>query len=163
MDINRLRNQDLQGFRPGDIIPPEILQQPHWTGSSPELANYSGKLRGLMTFIENYFWNEYHSPIKVLCTQKDYGIHITVGAEAASILSQRACNSVRNLRSINTKMTSQVDRRSMTPEEQRRHDQAKQRLQLQIEALDRADTTYSYTQQKSAVRQTQKQSVQSES
>lgn len=161
MNRNQLRNNDLAQYRPGDHIPSSVFEQDHWVGLIPEYSLYSGKLQALMPYIENYYLNEHTSSARILCVQREYGVYLAVGAEASSILSQRASNTVRNLRKTSEMMTSRVDRRQMTPEEQRRHDSAKQRIQLQVEALDRAEVTFSYQRQQQNTRTvpTQQQAV----
>jgi hypothetical protein len=152
---NQLRNLDLAQYEPGSHIPADVFQQDHWVGLDSEYAQYSGRLQGLLSYIENYYLHEHPTATKVLAVQKEYGVYIAVGAEASAILSQRAANTVRNLRKTSDMMSTRVDRRYMTPEEQRRHDTVRQRVQLQIESLDRAETTYAYQRQKAEEKQTQ--------
>lgn len=147
-----LRLEDLKGLKPGDWISPVILSQEHWAGVDQEDNTYAGRLNEAKTFIENYFLACKEDATKVLCVQRNSGIAITVGAESSSILSNRAVNAVKRLTQTSKHLDEKVDVRFMTPDQVRRHEVIRRRVQLQQEALEHAKVKHSSEQE--AVKQT---------
>lgn len=156
------RIADLKDYQPGDWIPSEILTQDHWVGCAPHDVNYAGFLTEVFRFIENYFLNERETSDKVLCVRREHGIAITVGGESSQILNNRATKAVNLLKKTLVNLDNKVDQRYMTPTEQRRHEQTRLRVQLQVEAQEHSRVKYNSLveqQEGKSVPQRQTQSI----
>lgn len=144
MDYNKhiQRLEDLKNYAPGGWMPPHLLEQEQWAGCSPKDADYCGRLAEIYRFIEQYFASDSEKPAKVLCVRRDHGIAITVGGESSAILNDRAIKAVGLLRKTLDYLESKVDRRYMTPDELRRHERTRLRVQLEVEAQQNSRMKY---------------------
>jgi hypothetical protein len=135
---NHLRKLDLKDLKPGEWISPDLMEQEHWTGVKRYGIDYCGRLAEAMKFIEKYFREDAAETYKVLCVQKDYGVSITIGAEASKILAHRAANALAQVKKAYEKTHTHVDVRAMNPAEKRRHEQRQRWLELQVEYQEHA-------------------------